>query len=234
MGLAFRRLLRAADQKVRGLLLGQGSGERTTLRGRYRVRHLDAEGRVLRERVYDNVVCSAGKTIIAQWLNQEIGAMSGVYGAVGTAGNVFWQPSTSYPTLYAVTQPNPNNGYFYEVVQPGTSGGTAPAWPTTIGGQVVDGTVKWSCVGPTASDTQLYAELSPRQTPVSQYVSANSWVVDFLWPMAQVNGQLTEIGLFIYSSATANAATLLSHCQINENKASTSLLDVEFTLTIGP
>jgi hypothetical protein len=37
------------------------------------------------------------------------------------------------------------NGYKYRCTVGGTTGGTQPTWPTTVGNTVVDGTVTWIC-----------------------------------------------------------------------------------------
>lgn len=45
------------------------------------------------------------------------------------------------------------NGYRYECTTPGTSGAGEPAWPTTPGATVADGTVTWTCRSFTVTDT---------------------------------------------------------------------------------
>jgi hypothetical protein len=57
--------------------------------------------------------------------------------------------TTAY-TLGAMVVPATPNGYFYAATTAGTSAGSAPTWPTTIGDTVTDGTVVWTCMGKTA------------------------------------------------------------------------------------
>ena len=57
-----------------------------------------------------------------------------------------WAATTAY-SLADRAVPTVKNGFFYEVTTAGTSGGTEPTWPTTIGGTVADGTVTWTCAG---------------------------------------------------------------------------------------
>lgn len=68
--------------------------------------------------------------------------------AVGDEGLTYtapvFAPSSPVPAGHRVY---PNNGYTYEVVSNGTTGGTTPTWPTTIGDTVVSGTVTFRNAG---------------------------------------------------------------------------------------
>lgn len=55
-----------------------------------------------------------------------------------------WAASTAY-ALGDVRRPTTRNGFVYEVTTAGTSAATEPAWPTTLGATVTDGTVVWTC-----------------------------------------------------------------------------------------
>jgi hypothetical protein len=64
-----------------------------------------------------------------------------------------WQAHHAFaPTLIGLglqcfVIPATENGYFYQCTVAGTSGGSEPAWPRTIGGTVIDGGVTWTCAG---------------------------------------------------------------------------------------
>lgn len=55
-----------------------------------------------------------------------------------------WTKSTAYVVDDMIVTAD-LNGYIYKCTVAGTSGATAPVWPTVIGNTVVDGTVTWRC-----------------------------------------------------------------------------------------
>lgn len=55
-----------------------------------------------------------------------------------------WVTATAY-TVGARIIPTTSNGYVYECTVAGTTSGTQPLWPQTIGDTVTDGTVTWEC-----------------------------------------------------------------------------------------
>lgn len=68
---------------------------------------------------------------------------------VGGEGATTAATNTAYG-LNALVVPAAPNGYFYQATVAGTSAGTAPTWPTTVGATVTDGAVTWKNMGATA------------------------------------------------------------------------------------
>lgn len=65
-----------------------------------------------------------------------------------------WQAATAYVLTDDVV-PVTVNGYRYVCTSAGTTGSSEPDWPMTVTGTVTDGTVTWTCDGPTDSDIQF-------------------------------------------------------------------------------
>lgn len=60
-----------------------------------------------------------------------------------------WTVSRANSTGYAtgdIVRPATGNGYLYQALSSGTSGGSIPTFPTTVGLTVTDGTTTWLCV----------------------------------------------------------------------------------------
>jgi hypothetical protein len=67
---------------------------------------------------------------------------------------VAWQANTAYVTGAFVRPATTQTNLLYIATTPGTSGGTEPTWPTTVGGTTTDGTVTWT--GATSLDLNNY------------------------------------------------------------------------------
>ncbi len=59
-----------------------------------------------------------------------------------------WQANTDV-SAGAHVRPGTANGYWYAAINDGTTGANQPAWSTTVGTTVTDGTVTWICAGST-------------------------------------------------------------------------------------
>ena len=67
---------------------------------------------------------------------------SGEFFFDGNTRNVPWA-ATIVKSVGNYVNPTTSNGYHYKCIQAGTTGGSQPAWPTTVGATVNDGSVIW-------------------------------------------------------------------------------------------
>ena len=82
------------------------------------------------------------KIIDALFRGQALGVPATWYVALIAAPE--WAASTAYNVGDYVVTGTPTNGRLYKCTTAGTSGTSAPTWPTTAGGTVTDGTVVWT------------------------------------------------------------------------------------------
>jgi hypothetical protein len=74
--------------------------------------------------------------------------LSGVTFAATAANS--WGVVAATSTAYVagqIVRPSAGNGFIYVAAVGGTSGGSAPTWPTTLYTTVADGSVTWCCIG---------------------------------------------------------------------------------------
>jgi len=82
-----------------------------------------------------------------------------------------WAASTAY-NLGDFRRPTTPNGFRYEVTTAGTSGGSEPAWPTTVGTTVTDGTVVWTCRSHNVTDANC-----PQSKAIAK-TAQKIWAID--------------------------------------------------------
>lgn len=90
-----------------------------------------SSGRWFRNQTYGNALPAAG------------GYLGWICITAGIANKSSWAPSTAKVKGDQIN----SAGRVYEVIVAGTTGATAPSWPTTSGATVTDGTVTWQEVG---------------------------------------------------------------------------------------
>lgn len=120
---------------------------------------------------------------------------------VVTAANS-WSTSAATTTAYAagaVVRPASGNGFLYQCVIAGTSGGSPPSWPTVVGETVTDGSVTWVCAG---SSISVFSAANVTWNPIT--VSGVDYGVLY---DAQTGVAATEPLIGVVTFATALSAT---------------------------
>jgi hypothetical protein len=110
------------------------------------------------------------------------GATYGLYlpGSFGSALDFYrqyrWWQGPSVYSLGTLVAPQPPNGYYYKCTTAGTSGTSQPAFPTTIGATVNDGSVVWTCAGTTLAPQSVWSlGWQPYQPYANLPYQQNSW-----------------------------------------------------------
>ena len=83
-----------------------------------------------------------------------------------------WSGTTAY-TLGNLIQPGTPNGWVYKCTQAGTSSGSTPTFPTSIGSTVTDGGVIWTNYMPYHPATEIQVSLSAPATGATPGASIN-------------------------------------------------------------
>jgi len=95
-------------------------------------------------------VCSVvarSDEVSGQWARMAVtgGSLNNYVGWSWTLDSgVNWAAATAYQ-VGRIRRPTVANGYIYQCIIAGTSGGSEPTWPTTVGAVVADNTATWVC-----------------------------------------------------------------------------------------
>ena len=116
-----------------------------------------------------------------------------------------WEASSIYE-VDAVVEPTTGNGYRYRASGAGNTGASEPAWPTAIGGTVVDGSVTWKCVSKTAPNAwdDVLSGVTTDLAPLSA-ISPDSGA----GILRRTAGQAYAVGDIAYTSNSAGASVYL-------------------------
>jgi len=104
--------------------------------------------------------------------------------------------NTTPYALGAYVTPAVANGFYYKATAAGTSGGTVPTYPTTIGGTVTDGTVTWTCAGKTAlvADTDYEIRGAGVYVFETATIAGETWTLGYTKAAADVVQALVNSG----------------------------------------
>lgn len=102
--------------------------------------------------------------------------------------------NTTPYTLGQYLIPAAANGYYYKVTTAGTSGGTVPTYPTTVGATVTDGTAVYTVAGKTTPVAGTDYELRGGGLFVFNTLAGEVWTVGYTKAATDVINALTTPG----------------------------------------
>lgn len=108
-------------------------------------------------------------------------------------------PTRANTTAYALNAyvvPATGNGYYYKATTAGTSGGSIPTYPTTVGATVTDGTVVWTCAGKIAvvANTDYEVRAGGILVYAASTIAGESWTVGYTKAATDVVQALVNSG----------------------------------------
>lgn len=133
-------------------------------------------------------------------------ALSSTWGPPVAANS--WTVTAATTTAYNqgdIVKPSGGNGYLYQAVVAGTSGGSAPTWPTTVGTNVTDGTVTWLNIGTAVT---VLGATSPVWTSSAGGFTASHGLVYDSTPGSAATNPVIAYGVLSAPLSPANGGTL--------------------------
>lgn len=154
---------------------------------------------------------------------------------INDASETAWTASTA-TAVSTKRRPTVANGYVYTCTTAGTTGGTQPTWPTTVGATVTDGTVVWTCglcafptphipmpvfldgylcIAKSGTQDVYTSDLdSPDKWTAGDYISAEMYP-DKIIALTKNNNYLYAVGSnsieYLYNAANATGSPLSRH-----------------------
>jgi hypothetical protein len=147
-----------------------------------------------------------------------------------------WYTTAAVSTAYTSGQtvvPVAATGYYYKCTTAGTSGATAPTWPTTIGSTVTDGTAVWTCWGVTVTSTSNVIGIGlGNATGLETYTNLLGTIVNTQYNrIALAANDSTSLGLWVTQITQQAAAPfdLLQHVVTASNGTLTAATTIAQT-----
>ena len=149
---------------------------------------------------YGSYTIHSGTGDVILWQGTDFGQWQATHAYQTTPNNsAFFVGDIAGISFISPTAGASETGYFYQCTTAGTSGGSEPAWPTTIGGTVNDGSVVWTCVGKCTVSAE---HLTPEFIMCGKRIRVG----------ATPSGGRYDAGMIVWASAPAAGASMGVEC----------------------